>query len=345
MYQAKAILQGDDFDKIDEVVTLISKHIRHSMITKQFNVPPIRYRKHIDGMTRKKRIIGVQHPLHQIYDYVAVNGMKEVLDKKIGVFQVASIPTRGQAYGKKYIERWTNQTDRQLYFAKGDITKCFPSISHKLLKEQLARDIKNDDLLWLLYELIDMFDEGLSIGSYLSQYLSNYYLSQAYHFISNDLFRTRTTKSGEVKRIRLIKHVLFYMDDLILIGHNKRDLRKAMNETVKFMNDTLELEVKGWKVCKLSGTEPIDMMGFVFRRGRTTIRERIFLKTRRNYHKAQKHLDQNGYIPLGLAYSCISAYGWYKNTDSYQVMEKNNINALHDICRQTIAAHARKEIL
>ena len=53
---------------------------------------------------------------------------------------------------------------------KADIKKCFPSINHGLLMNFLNKRIKNDDLLWLIQTLIDTFEQGLSIGSYLSQY-------------------------------------------------------------------------------------------------------------------------------------------------------------------------------
>lgn len=340
----KMAVQTKDEALLDEVVTNIAEYIQGTLIKKELNLPPIKYRNHADGMTRKERVIGIQDPIHQIYDYVAINGMKEVLDKKIGMFQCASIKGKGQGFGKKHIERWVRTSKRQLYFVKGDIRKCFPTIDHDILKAQLKRDIKNDTLTWLLDELIDMFDQGLSIGSYLSQYLSNYYLSQAYHYISNDLYRHRKTKSGKRKRVRIFKHVLFYMDDFILIGHNKRNLREAMTQTVEFMKSELALEVKNWKVCKFSDTEPIDMMGFVFRTHSTIIRDRIFIKTRRKYIKVAKHLDNTGTIPLELAQSCISAYGWYKHTDSYDVIEKYNIVQLHEACRQTVSNNQRKEV-
>lgn len=331
-------------ETLDEIITKISKYIQNQITNKKLNLSPIRYKTHYDTMTRKERIIGVQHPLHQICDYVAVNGMKEVLNKKIGVFQCASIPNKGQSYGKKQLEKWVRNTKKPLYFIKGDITKCFPSIKHEILIKQLNKDIKNDTLIWFISELLKMFDEGLSIGSYLSQYLSNYYLSQAYHYICNVLFRHRKTKSGHIKRVRLVKHTLFYMDDFILLGHNKRDLRVTMIKTVKFMNEKLELKVKDWKVCKFSDTEPIDMMGFVFRKNRTTIRTRIFLKTRKKYLKVAKHLENNNKIPIQLAYSCISAYGWYKHTDSFQVIEKYNINYLHKKCKETISNNNKERV-
>ena len=72
--------------------------------------------------------------------------------------------------------------------------------------EFLRKHIKNDILLWLIETIINTFDKGLSIGSYLSQFLCNLYLSQLYHEISHmhKIRKSRRNKTSEY--ISLIKH-------------------------------------------------------------------------------------------------------------------------------------------
>ena len=62
------------------------------------------------------------------------------------------------------------------YCLKFDIKKFYPSIDHHTLKTLLRRKFKDQDLLWLLDEIIDSAP-GLPIGNYLSQYLANFYLT------------------------------------------------------------------------------------------------------------------------------------------------------------------------
>lgn len=357
--EIKDITNREDYSQLYDTVFDIAKYISDCITNRKLKLRPIKYYIRIDGMNKKERIIGVQEPLHQIFDYVVVEGMRELFNAKIGVFQCASLPNKGQSYGKKYIERWIQDKDTT-YFVKGDITKCFPSIPHSKLKQLLKRDIKNDTLLWLAYELIDMFgkeymlktkngsrfvkasDKGISIGSYLSQYLSNYYLSYAYHYASEQLFKIRKTKRNGNVRVRLINHILFYMDDFLLTGSSKKDLKKGMKMLVKYIKEYLKLDVKpNWKICKISDTEPIDMMGFVFRKDRTTIRRKIFLKTRRYFLKARKLLKKGYFIPEKLAYQCVSGYGWYKNTDSYKIRSKLGIDEIHKKCKQTISYYSK----
>lgn len=359
--EIKDITYKEEYSKLFRVISDIAQYLSECIKNRKLELQPIKYFIRIDGMNKKERVIGVEEPLHQIFDYIAVEGMRSLFNAKIGVFQCASLPKKGQSYGKKHIEKWVKE-NKTVYFVKGDITKCFPSISHTRLKQLLKRDVKNDTVLWLVYELIDMFgkeytlktksgfqfvkasDKGISIGSYLSQYLSNYYLSYAYHYASEQLFKIRKTKRNGRVRVRLINHVLFYMDDFLLTGSSKKDLRKAMKMLIKYINDFLGLEVKpDWKVCKISDTEPIDMMGFVFRKDRTTIRAKIFLKTRRYFLQAKKLLKQGLAIPKLLAHRCVSGYGWYKHTDSYTIRTKLDIDKIHSICNRMISYYTKLE--
>ena len=339
--EVREIVENERNGELFDTVITIVEYIRDSIIDKKLILAPIKYYERIDGMNKKVRIIGVQEPLHQIFDYVAVEGMRTMLEAKIGVFQCASLPGKGQSYGKKYIEKWIRE-DKTTYWVKGDIKQCFPTIPMKKLKELLARDVKNDTLLWLTYNLLDMFKNGLSIGSYLSQYIANYYLSYAYHYASEQLFKIRKTKKNGNVRVRLINHVLFYMDDFLLTGSSKKDLKKAMNMLVKYIYDFLGLVVKSiWKICKISNAEPVDMMGFVFRKDRTTIRTKIFIKTRRKYLKVKKLLNKGLKIPEKLAYQCVSAYGWYKNTNSYGIRNKLDIDKIHMLCKKAISYYTK----
>ena len=323
------------------IIRKIAEYMHDCIKKRKLNIRPIKYHTIIDGMTRKERTIGVQHPLHQMFDYVAVEGLRSMFNAKIGVFQCASLPGKGQSYGKKYVERWVREKDT-VYFVKGDIKQCFPSIPLEKIKYLLKRDVKNDSLNWLSCQLINMFDKGLSIGSFLSQYLCNYYLSYAYHYASEQLFKIRKSKRKGNVRVRLINHVLFYMDDFLLTGSSKKDLKKAMKMLIKYMHDFHGLVVKpNWKLCKISDTEPIDMMGFVFRKNRTTIRAKIFLKTRRYFLKVKKLLKKKWLIPLNLAYQCVSAFGWYKNTNSRRVRDKLEIDKITSMCKKVISCHAK----
>lgn len=165
----------------------------------------------------------------QLYEVLAKEAADELWTAKVGLFQVASIPGRGQAYGKKYIERWMSRDpEGTKYCVQSDIKKCYPSMSHDKILEFLRRDLgKSDMLLYLFETLIGLYSEakvqnkekdckhGIFIGSPVSKDLCNYYLSYLYHYCTNELYEMKTRR-GKTTRKRLIYHIMIQMDDIIL---------------------------------------------------------------------------------------------------------------------------------
>lgn len=351
--EIRRIIADENKTELNWVIELIAKDISDSIKNRTIILPPIKYSERYDTNSKKFRTIGTQSIIHQCYEYVAVNATKELFNKKIGVYQCASIPGKGQSYGKKAIEKWvSNDIKGTRYAVKMDVRKCYPSINQIKLKKMLKRDIhKNSDLLYLLYTLIDMFDEGLSIGSHLSQWLCNYYLSYAYHYISERIFIARKSKrSNTVGHIRAISHVIFYMDDIIIFGSNKKYLMIATKLIINYFNLELDLTIKpNWfifkvqyvdKYGKIHGTF-VDMMGFRFYRGKTSIRKSIFIKMRRKYNRVRKRLNNHKYLPKKSAQSVMSYWGWIANTNSYTILNKYEVRRVTSVSRKQVSYYAK----
>ena len=104
--------------------------------------------------------------------------MRSMFEAKIGVFQCASLPKKGQSYGKKYIEKWVRE-DKTVYFVKGDIMKCFPFLSpHDRGLALERRDIKKSSAIlfwwpWSALLQVDMFkvNQDFLWLYFISQYL------------------------------------------------------------------------------------------------------------------------------------------------------------------------------
>lgn len=311
----------------------------------------INYSYRLDGNSGKVREIGVESIKQQVYDYVAVNALKELFERKIGPYQCASIPGRGQVYGKKAIERWIRKKPGQNRVgAKGDIRQCYPSINREKLKRLLKKQVKNDDLLYLVFVLIDSYKQGLSIGSYLSQWLCNYYLSFAYHYAAEKLFKIRKKKDGTEIRSRLITNVLFYMDDFLITGTRKADVKKAMQMLIKFLENFLDMSVKeSWELFQIDWIDKngkhhgkhIDMMGFKIYRDHTEIRRNIFLRARRAFCKANKYIKRKRQMPVELAYKCVAYYGWFKNSDSNYFIKKYGIEQLMKYAKRRVSIESK----
>ena len=78
------------------------------------------------------------------------------------------------------------------YCLKLDIRKFYPTINHDILKDIIAKKIKDKDVLWLLGNIIDSVPdkEGVPIGNYLSQYFANLYLAYFDHWIKEVKYKS-----------------------------------------------------------------------------------------------------------------------------------------------------------
>lgn len=304
---------------------VISK-IQNEIKSGNISFPEIWYREKVDGSSGKIRRIGIQNIKQQLYDYIAVEGLKPVL-KRIGEYQYASIEGRGTVKGKEVISHWIRNRNMQ-YFVKLDVRKCFESIDQNKMMEFLRRRVKNEPLLHLIETMLGSFERGLSIGSYLSQYLCNLYMSILYHEIKENMCRTRKGKRGN-KRVNLVRHCLIYMDDILLIGPRKRDLEKAAKLTVRKASE-MGLEIKpNYQVRQIDGN-CIDMLGFKIYRTHTEIRGRTFLRVRRSFRRARKRLTE------GVARKCLSYYGYLKHTNSRRFQRKWKVRRTIKKCKGVI---------
>lgn len=323
--EVKHAVTHNNISALDGCIAVLARKISRNIVFRDVELPPIKHRERVDENSGKVRLIGSETILHQIYDYIAVYGITELCRAKVGTYQCACVPGRGQVYGKCAIERWLrNDPLGTRYCVKCDIKKCYPSIDKAVLIKLLRRDIKNDPLLWLLELLLSKHGKGLSIGSYLSQYLCNYMLSYAYHYASERLALYKTRR-GKTSRIRLVRHVLFYMDDIVLFGSNKRHLKQAFVQFREYLRE-LHLEIKdSWRLFKVDyydangrrrGTV-VGMMGYKIGRKCTTVRRRIFLRCRRKLESIRKRIRTCKPISRKLAASAVSLTGWLKNCNCY----------------------------
>lgn len=323
---------------LDRLAERIADEIREG----RYRDTRITYFNRVEPISGKHRVIGRESVRHQIYDHVAVMALQPLFDAKVGRWQTASIPNRGTIDARRAIKRWTRERSSK-WFVKLDVRKYYPSIDRPTLKAMLTRDVGDPILLRLVFHLIDRYqgDNGLNIGSYLSQWLANYYLSHAYHWIESPAMTIERTsrRTGEITRRRLITHQLWYMDDLLLIGTSKRDLKIAARRIVRYLKDALKLDVHEEWNCKRLDLEPIDMVGYTFRpHGRVNIRSGVFLRARRTFNRARRRP-----MTERLARRCCSYYGYLRNSDSIRYRRRHRID--HTMRRATryLSTQHRKE--
>ena len=225
----KKIAKDHQYQMFEGIIDTIVDGIRQELLNEEFVWKPIWYTHRWEN--GKLRRIGIQDIKQQLYDYIAVEGLAEVLRKKIGYYQCAAISNKGQVMGMRAIKRWLRNKGLR-YAWKGDARHYYENIDIDKLKELLERYVDNKLLLKLTYALIESFEKGLSIGSYLSQYLANFYMSFAYHY-AEELCKTRKHRNGTEEKVRMIRKQIFYMDDIMFASNSLKDLKNGSQEIPK----------------------------------------------------------------------------------------------------------------
>lgn len=303
-------------DEYYKICKQIAEDIKCRIVNEKLNLKPVTIKERKDPGTQKVRKIAVLSIEQLIMDHVAVLGMQEAL-KRVGVTQVSSIKGRGAHYGKKYIEKWlrTKYKGKKLYSAKLDIKDFYGSTQRAILVQWLEKHIKNTKLIWLITSLLNTTDKGLQIGSYLSQALANLYLSDIYHFAKEHCVSKRRNKI-----IHKVSECLFYMDDMVYIGTNKKLLQQACKEITDFAKNYLGLTIKpGWQVHLISTNNPIDIMGFRFTRAATTLRKRIARFAIRTLNRIQ-----NNFRSIKFCRRLMSYKGYLIYTSTKKLLRKHD---------------------
>lgn len=151
------------------------------------------------------------------------------------------------------------------------------------------------------------------------------------------------------------------MDDMVILGKSKKKLHKIHAAIETYLNDNLDLEIKGdWQVFRFEypvfdkGGNPVldkdgkqvtkgrmlDFMGFQFHHDRTTIRKSNIEAARRKAN----HISKQDKISWYNASVMLSYMGLFKHTDTYNyyveyIKPKINVKKL----KRIVSKHSRKE--
>lgn len=206
----------------------------------------------------------------------------------------------------KIIKSFANS--EKLFCLKIDIKKFYPSINHDILKGIIRKKIKDKDLLWLLDAIIDSAD-GLPIGNYLSQFLSNLYLSYFMHFINEEL-KIKATE---------------YADDICLFSDNKQILKQALINIKEYLSNKLLLELKSnYQIFPIPKNRydktgrALDYIGYKFYRNQKLLRKRI----KQNLCKKVYKLNKSKKNRFEYKQEISPWLGWCKHSDSKHLLKK-----------------------
>ena len=296
---------------------------------------------------------------HLVAKYILV----KTFENKYIDSMVATRKNKGTLYGVKLLKKYLNEMKRKndnFYFLKLDISKYFYSIDHNILKQILKKKIKDKDALNILFSIIDSTNKdyineeiiklkekrinylkstnlnnkdklikeveeiplykkgkGVGLGSQTSQSIGLIYLYEINHYIKEKLH---------------IGYVINYVDDFVIIHHDKQYLKYCLSKIKDKLEKEYKLKLNPKKIRIDNIKNGIDFLGYVFyiKNGKVIMKLRKRNKT--NFKKKVKK------IKLLKKYNYIDEIEFKNQISSYFGLLKwgscNNLwfNVVEDVC-------------
>ncbi|MAZ40640.1 hypothetical protein CL654_00775 [bacterium] len=175
---------------------------------------------------------------------------------------------------------------------KCDIRKFFASIDQSVLMSVLTSYIPDEDILWLLRNVVGSFHtqkgKGLPLGNLTSQLLVNVYMNEF------DQFMKYTLKA---------KYYIRYADDFVVFSNDKKQLETIVPVIEEFLWDKLRLRLHPDKISIKTLESGVDFLGWVHfpqhRILRTTTKRRMFKNIKEKEGKAETVQSYLGLLSHG----------------------------------------------
>lgn len=312
---------GWEYGSADALVDEIYAEVRSQSLA----FAPIRRSLRRDPSSGKMRVIGVEGIKQQVCDYLASMLLDPLISAKTGFYQCANVRGKGLRLCRSTIRRWSRLGG---YHIRADVRKCYPSISTKVVSSILRRYVASADVLYVCDAILATYDGGLEIGSYFSLRMAQLVLSFAYHHVEG------LGKRRRGRWVPLVRHQIWHLDDVILVGPDKRDLRRAMRSFMRYCRRELGIAFKPWKVRRTGRVEPLDMAGYRACDGRLTLRRHLYLRMTRAFLRF-------GHRPsVARARRAISYWGWAKGAGCQLVAKR--FHGLFAMARGLVSRYERR---
>ena len=214
---------------------------------------------------------------------------------------------------ESFSRKLSKNCTQNFWSLKLDIRQFFASVDHEILYGLINKRIKDEDILWLVGEVIKSYtssevekqyievldktrtisDVGIPLGNLTSQIFANIYLNELDQFIKHN-FR--------------IKYYLRYADDFIILDSDREFLLQCFNTLTQVLPDKLELELHPAKISIRKFSWGLDFCGYVvlphYRLPRMITRRRIFKKA----------------LKSKISNQALQSYlGYFSHANSYQI--------------------------
>lgn len=325
--------------------------LRLELITKRYRPEPLTRFVLRDPKTR---VIYKSQFRDRIIHHALVNILQPIYEPRVIYDSHASRKGRGttsaleryQAFLRQVTHGGTqsptgrNNNDVIGYVLKCDIKHYFETVDHDILIGILRKQIKDDDVLWLVKTILDHYPtntrgKGMPLGNWTSQFFANIYLNELDQFVKHTLHA---------------KHYLRYVDDFVILSTNKQELEEHMS-SIKVFVEALQLELHPIKCQIIPLREGVSFLGFKIFYHYRVVRARNKRKITTKLKKLLRRYEQDD-----MEYSRIldtvqgwNAYALQGNT--YRLREQLTVWTTSELVRitterkRTMSAYSSRDMM
>jgi len=186
----------------------------------------------------KKRIINALPFADRVIQHAINNIIEPIFDNTFYSCSFACRKNKGTHAGVRAVQSSMRHMikDGEVFFLKMDFSKYYASINRSILFMEIERKISDDRIIKLLEQFGDRHGVGLPIGNLLSQLFANVY---------GHIF------DRHIKEKLGIKYYFRYMDDTVILHHDKAYLREIQRHLEAFALGTMKLKLSHWMIASV----------------------------------------------------------------------------------------------
>lgn len=204
-------------------------NLRQDLLTGKYKISP--YQIFVIHEPKTRTIVATRIRDRQVQRALCDNGFMQDITEHFLIDNPACQKGKGTDFTLNrmtaHLRKYYSAYGRDGWVLKCDIHHFFPSTPHSTAKAAVRKRVKDQKAYEAIAEVIDSFENGLGLGSEISQLVELAVLDDLDHYIK--------------ERLR-IKHYLRYMDDFVLI-HPDKDYLKICREEIGSRLHAIGLEL------------------------------------------------------------------------------------------------------
>lgn len=303
------------------------KELQDMLINKTYHTSEYEvFYKNEHGKTRK--IYKLPYFPDRVAQWAILQVIEPYLIKHLISDTFSAIPDRGIHKGLSRVKKAVqHDVPNCQYCLKIDARYYYQSVNHDILKQKYRKMFKDNDLLWILDEIIDsintaededlvsiyLLDEdidpntGIPIGNYLSQYSGNYYFSDFDHWM---------------KEVKHVKYYFRYMDDIVILARTKEELHQLLKEINEYFHNNMKLEIKKNYQVFPTYVRGIDYLGYRVFVSYVLLRKQTCKDMKNKMVKIRKKVESGNMMNYSEWCSINSYKGWTDYGNCFRLTQK-----------------------